>query len=77
MGYPIEIYGGISLAIDAAKPDNSMRRRLVNQKNAPVKTRRGVSTHELVKPFFGKSFEMGVCPPSKPALGFPFPDRAF
>jgi hypothetical protein len=30
-----------------------------------------------VKPFFGKRFEMGVWPPSKPALGFPLPERAF
>ena len=72
MGYPIEIYWRISFAIDAA---NQKARQLLST-NRVVKTRRG-STHELVKPFFGKSFEMVVCPPSKPALGFPFPDRAF
>jgi len=75
MGYPIEIHGGISFAIDAANPQKA-RDNFLSTKRPRQDTRRG-RTHELVKPFFGKSFEMVVCPPSKPALGFPFPDRAF
>jgi len=75
MRYPIEIYGGVSFAVDAA---NIKQRRLFVQRKPLTRARRkGSNTHELVKPFFGKSFEMVVWPPSKPALGFPLPDRAF
>lgn len=67
MGYPIEVYRGISFAINAV--NNICQYGL-------IKTRR-YNTHELVNPFLGKSFEIVVWPPSKPALGFPLPDRAF
>jgi hypothetical protein len=53
MGYPIEIDGCISLAIDATNSSST-------KKNDLTETREIGATHELLKPFFGKSFEMVV-----------------
>jgi hypothetical protein len=67
MGYPIKVHWRISFAIDTVNG----RSRLVKDCDSTT------HTHELVKPFLGKSLEIVVWPPSKPALGFPLPDRAF
>lgn len=33
--------------------------------------------HKFVKPLFGNNLVIGVCPPSNPALGLPFPALDF
>jgi len=53
MSYSIEVYGGKSFATD------SMNGKQHNSLSDEDKTRHS-STHELVKPFLGKSFEMVV-----------------
>ena len=70
MGYSIKVYGGICFPVDTVYRTHQFNTHRL------VKTIWD-STHELVKPFLGKSFEIVVWPPSNPALGFPLPDRAF